>query len=299
METVCIEAERLGKRYGAICALSGLTVTIPRGRVVALLGPNGAGKSTFLKLALGLLEPSAGHLRVFGEPAREMSAAACARIVSILDGHEPPAWATMRMLAALQAEASTGFDRTAALALLSNRGIALNRRYGSLSKGQKRYALTSICLAGDGDLLLLDEPADGLDTETRRELYDRIRERANERETAVLLATHHIYDIERVADDVLLLSKGCSILFDSLETLREQMREIAVPAGSSPPNLRSDVDLVRVVQERHATKYFVRLPEGMQTAQRDTSNGAPEEHNVELESLYLALTHRNQVLQEQ
>jgi ABC-2 type transport system ATP-binding protein len=263
------------------------------------LGPNGAGKSTFLKLALGLLEPSAGHLRVFGEPAREISDAACARIATILDGHEPPGWATMRMLAALQAEASTGLDKEAVVVLLADRGIAPNRRYGRLSKGQKRYALTSICLAGDADLLLLDEPADGLDTETRRELYDRIRERANERETTVLLATHHIYDIERVADDVLLLSEGCSILFDSLETLREQMREIAVPAGSSPPEFCPGVDLVRVVRQAHATRYFVRLQEGMQTAQVDTRNGAPEEHNVDLETLYLALTQRNGASQEQ
>ncbi len=124
MDTICIQAKRLTKKYGKVAALRGVSATIPRGRIVALLGPNGAGKSTFLKLALGLLEPGAGDVHVFGEDAREMRPSTCARIASILDGHEPPAWATMRMLVALQAEATAGFDAGAARACLKQRGLS-------------------------------------------------------------------------------------------------------------------------------------------------------------------------------
>ncbi len=163
-------------------------------------------------------------------------------------------------------------------------------RYGRLSKGQRRYALTCLSLAGGADLLLLDEPADGLDTQTRRELYDRIRDRANERETTIILATHHIYDIERVADDVLLLEEGCLTLHESLEFLREQMREIVVAPDNSPPDWRAGVEVVRKVPHNDSTAYYVRLPEGAATAQLHTTNGAPAEHHVDLETLYLALT---------
>ena len=100
-----------------------MTIEIPKGRVLALLGPNGAGKTTFLKLLMGLIEPTSGRAEVLGVPSRKQSAELTTKIASMGEGHEPPQWATPKTLEALQAGASPKFSKSFFRHFCGKRGI--------------------------------------------------------------------------------------------------------------------------------------------------------------------------------
>ncbi len=229
MSELVIQAEGLTRDYGRIRALDALHMNVPRGSVVALLGPNGAGKSTLLKLTAGLIEPTRGQVRLFGHSSRKLPRDISAKVVSAGESQDPPKWMNVHRLLALQADASPGFDKAMAYSLCAELELDLRRPFGVLSKGQKRWVLSVLALASGAELVLMDEPADGLDPSARRRLYDTIRDCANEHQTTFMIATHIIGDIERVADDVAIIDHGRLILHAALEDLREQVREVELP----------------------------------------------------------------------
>lgn len=286
--TQAIVARGLSRDYGRRRALDAVNLEIHAGRIVALLGPNGAGKSTFLKLCAGMIEPTAGGASIFGISAREAPNSAPWRVACLLDSHEPPEWADGLRLVAMQAEASPRFDRAFADAFCFSGGIDPRWPYGSLSRGQRRRLLAGVVLATGADLILLDEPADGLDTATRRDLYDRLRRRVNDSGATAIVATHNIHDIERVADDVAILNHGRLVLTGSLEDLREQVREIEMPLGAA---LRPDspIEILARRRERDAELLWARSTGGEQ-AIAVAVGAAPAISPVGLEDLYLALT---------
>jgi len=285
-----IETDRLSRQFGRLWALRDVTLTVPPGRVVALLGPNGAGKTTLLRLLLGLLEPTSGTSKVLGAPSRSLPAEVSCRIASIVDGHEPPRWATLKGLMDLQASAAPEFDRDLARHFVVDRGMSPKDRYGALSKGQKRWALTGIALAGNADVLLLDEPADGLDPAAREEFYGRLRDHATEREAAVLVATHIIGDIERVADDVALIDRGGIILSASLEDLRERVREVELPADVAIADLGEGIDVIAGKSDSDGRVVWLRCDKPVDDSLRKRLGDQALIRTVGLESLYLVLT---------
>ncbi len=244
MSEAVIKTESLTRDFGRVRAVDGLTLSVPGGRILALLGPNGAGKTTLIRLLLGLIEPTQGRALVLGHDPRSEYSALCGRVVSVTDGHEAPKWTTLRGMIRLQEGASPGFDRAMAEGLLEQQGLPLSKRYGTLSKGQRRWALASLALAGGAQVLLLDEPADGLDPAVRRKLYEHLRAYVNERDATVLVTTHIIGDIERVADDVAVIANGKLVMHASLEDIREHVREIELPDTRSVPQLSDGVRLL-------------------------------------------------------
>ena len=288
MATRTIETAELSRDFGDKRALDRVELGIGGDRIVALLGPNGAGKSTLLKLLAGLIEPSEGEARLLGACSRSMPPALCGRVAVMIDGHEPPDWATPRRLIDLQAEASPAFDRAFAEQTIFSRGVEAKTPYGSLSKGQKRWALAGLCLASGADALLLDEPTDGLDPAARRELHDHLRRYATERAATILVATHLLHDIERIADEVAVIHQGRLLLHASLEDLREQVREIELPADAEPP-AGEGVTVLNTRDAGDSRLAWVRCePDAEALAERL----APEAvvRPVNLEEFYLALT---------
>ncbi|MFT5470139.1 MAG: ABC-2 type transport system ATP-binding protein [Verrucomicrobiales bacterium] len=272
-ETPVIETIGLSRDYGGRTGVDQINLKIESGRVVALLGPNGAGKTTLLKLIAGVLEPGAGTCRV-NSPT----------VVSSIDGHEPPGVATAEQIFSLQAAATPSFDRKFAQQLLEDRA-PLNIEFGSLSKGQKRLVLSATNLASRAKLILLDEPADGVDPAGRRELFGQIRSIANDTGAAILVATHILEDVERVADDIAIIQAGKLRLFAPLEDLREQVRELEVPSDFKPP---AEVDVL------HRSDGFltIRCPNDWDA----TSSSLPQSvvnRAVSLSDLYIAVTSKN------
>lgn len=287
MNQPAIEARSLTHRFGNLCALNQVDLSIPAGRIVALLGPNGAGKTTLMRLCLGLIKPTDGHIRILGQDARALPAADCPRVISVGEGQDPPRWATLRNLMKLQACASPLFDKSKYTALLDEAELSQGMEFGSLSKGQKRWVLSSLALASGADVLVLDEPVDGLDPNARRRLYDHLRDYASDRQASVLVATHILGDIERVADDTVILHKGQVLLHDELETIREKVRQITLDKDVPVDSLCDYGQLLAIREERHVTQAWLRLADSYEAAEalRDLDVSA-----VNLESLYLGLT---------
>jgi ABC-2 type transport system ATP-binding protein len=202
-----IEASALGKRYGSTWALRECTLEIPAGHVAALVGPNGAGKSTLLNLAVGLAAPSAGAVTVLGGRAAGSPAA--------LDGiafvaQDTPLYKTLSVADMIYITRSLNrrFDQPYARARLAELGIPLKRRSGRLSGGQQAQLALTLALARRPRLLVLDEPVAMLDPVARHDFMATVLTAATDDGVSVLLSSHVLTELERVASYLILLSRG-------------------------------------------------------------------------------------------
>jgi len=202
MSEIVIETDSLSRSFGDTLALDGVSLSISRGTVCSLLGTNGAGKTTLLKLLHGLILPTSGSCSVVGDSKFPRGIHAMQNVGCLIDEYEPPGKTKIKQLITFSDSVGPRFDSQRASQLLSDRNINLNASWKSLSKGQKRWTLLSLILCRGCDVLLLDEPADGLDPAARSELYQLIRREANDRGVTALVTTHIINDIEKVTDDV-------------------------------------------------------------------------------------------------
>ena len=191
-----VQTTDLGRDFGEVKALDGFSMAVPGGTILTLLGPNGAGKTTLLRILMGLIEPTRGEALVLGTPTRSQPADVAGRVAYVGDRCEPANWASPAMLEGLHLCASKAFDGALFRDYCRQREISLKRPYGSLSKGQRRWVLTSLALACRPRLILLDEPADGLDPSARKSLYDAIRDHVNENDATAIVTTHIIGDVQ-------------------------------------------------------------------------------------------------------
>jgi beta-exotoxin I transport system ATP-binding protein len=230
-----VHTESLTKRYGRVLALDGLSLDVRRGEVVGFLGPNGAGKTTTLRLLMGYLRPTAGWARVHGLDCWRDTVAVHAR-TGYLPG-DLRLWPRMSTQAiAAHLARLRGLDHDPSTADLAKRfDLDLDRPVGELSKGNRQKAGIVLALLGDPHLLLLDEPTSGLDPLVQQEFHRMLRERADAG-TAVLLSSHILSEVERVADRVAIIRSGRLLMTESLAGLREKARHtVEVRFGSAPP----------------------------------------------------------------
>lgn len=286
-----IQTDGLGRQFGRRRALDRFTMKVPAGRVVALLGPNGAGKTTLMRLLLGLIEPTEGSARVLGHPVRDLPGDVACRIVGMGEGYEPPRWANLKSMMNLQASASPRFDMGKAAWLLDTHGLDPAQRYTTLSKGQKRWALATLALASGADLLMFDEPADGLDPSARIRLYEHLRDYATQQNATVLVTTHIISDIERVADDVAMINNGRLSLYASLEDIREHVREVELPETRCLPSFDRSVRLLgrKLVGTTLLAWVICDVDDAGERLER-MADGQARVRTCNLESVYLALS---------
>ncbi|MEU4400665.1 ABC transporter ATP-binding protein [Micromonospora orduensis] len=205
MDDTAVRLTGLTRRFGPVRAVDGLDLTIARGSTVALLGPNGAGKTTAISIMLGLDAADSGTATVFGRPPAE--AVRAGRVGAMLQDAGWAPTATTREVVEL---ARTLYphplptDRILALAGLTTRA---DRRLDKLSGGEAQRARFAFALAGDPDLLVLDEPTAALDVAARQAFWTAIHEYTAEGHT-VLFSTHHLHEADEFADRVVVLAGG-------------------------------------------------------------------------------------------
>jgi ABC-2 type transport system ATP-binding protein len=193
------------RRFGDVTAIERLSFEIARGETVALLGPNGAGKTTATEILLGLREPDAGDVRLYG--GLPSDAIAHGRVGAMLQDAGVPQGVTVAELVDLiRALYPDPLSREDALRLSDLEGVA-GRRVERLSGGQRQRVRLALALAGDPELLVLDEPTAALDVAARRAFWNRVRASAGQGRT-VLFATHRLEEADQVADRVLVLVEG-------------------------------------------------------------------------------------------
>jgi len=201
-----VEASGLGKRYSRTWALRECTLEIPAGQVAALVGPNGAGKTTLLNLAVGLTVPSAGAITVLG--GRAGSPAALDGIAFV--AQDTPLYKSLSVADMLYVTRSLNrrFDQPYARARLDELGIPLKRKAGKLSGGQQAQLALTLALARRPRLLVLDEPVAALDPVARHDFMATVLAAAAADGVSVLLSSHVLTELERVAGFLVLISRG-------------------------------------------------------------------------------------------
>jgi ABC-2 type transport system ATP-binding protein len=227
-----IEASALGRRYGATWALCDCSLAIPAGHVVALVGPNGAGKSTLLNLAVGLAAPSAGELTVLGGQ-RPGSPAALDGIAFV--AQDIPLYKNFSAtdMLHLTRNLNRRFDQASAEARLAELGIPLKRKAGKLSGGQQAQLALTLALARRPRLLVLDEPMAKLDPLARHDFMATVMTAVAEDGVSVLLSSHVLAEIERVADYLVLMSRGRVQVAGEIDDLLASHRILTGPAAQA------------------------------------------------------------------
>jgi ABC-2 type transport system ATP-binding protein len=205
-DRIALETTTLTKRYGKTVALQDCTLSLPAGRVAALVGPNGAGKTTLLHLCAGLLEPTAGEVRVFGRSPREHTAEMLPRLSFVAQEHPLYRDFTGADLLAMGRHLNPRWDNALARSRMQTLDIPLNRKVRTLSGGQQAQVALALALGKRPDLLLLDEPLASLDPLARRDFLRTLMDAEAETGMTLLLSSHIIADLERVCDYLIILS---------------------------------------------------------------------------------------------
>ncbi|SMF01317.1 Cu-processing system ATP-binding protein [Pseudogulbenkiania subflava DSM 22618] len=250
MNPPVIELHQVERRFGTLAAVDGVSFRVERGELFGLTGHNGAGKSTLFKMMLGLLEPSAGSVRVLGTPTRGAAFRAVRRRI----GYLPEQLALYDNLSGAETLAYfarlKGANAQQVVPLLDKVGLAhaAQRRVGTYSKGMRQRLGLAQALLGDPQLLFLDEPTNGLDPEAIHAFYQLLAE-LRAQGVSMILTSHILAEIQQRVDRVAILKAGKLAALGSVAQLREAA---ALPLGvtlSTSRPLTAD-ELARL--DRHA-----------------------------------------------
>ncbi len=221
-DDVVLRFDALTVRYGEKLVLDEITLEVERGQVFALLGRNGAGKTTAIRCLLGLGRPTSGRVSLFGEDCWKHRAHLMRRVGVVPEEPHAPPELTAAAIGRLAASLSPGLDESAYRAHLDRAGVPAGLRFASLSRGEKAHVGLALALAGRPELLVLDDPTLGLDAIARRTFYTEVIEELAQRGVTVLIATHDLDAVERVASHVAVLAQARIAVAGELERLKRE-----------------------------------------------------------------------------
>ncbi len=275
-----VETTALGKRYASTWALHDCTLEIPAGSVTALVGPNGAGKTTLLQLAVGLIEPTAGAIAVFGHDPRTEPLAVLPHVGFVAQDHPLPRRFTIGETLRLGRELNASWDDAVAERRIDDLGLSRRQRVGTLSGGQQAQVALTLALAKRPQVLLLDEPVASLDPLARREFLTGVLQAVAETGMTVVLSSHIVADLERICDRLIILTKGRTQLVGSIEEILGGHRLLTGPRTDAAAVAR----VHQVIRESHTerqTSLVVR-------ASSHVYDAGWEVHELDLEEIVLA-----------
>ncbi|MDQ6658222.1 MAG: ABC transporter ATP-binding protein [Actinomycetota bacterium] len=257
--TAALQTAGLGRRYSGGWALRECSVRIANGQVAGLVGANGAGKTTLLLLAMGLLEPTAGEVRVLGLSPLGQQQRLLPRVGFVAQDHPLyPGFRVRELLELGRRLNGDRFDTTVALHRLRDADIPLGRRAGKLSGGQQAQVALALALAKRPELLILDEPVASLDPLARRAFLQVLMEAVATDGMAVLLSSHLVSDLERVCDELIVLAHGRVQLAGPIGHLQAEHHLLTGPSAGANLIARA----VPVIQAHHTGRQSTLLIRG-------------------------------------
>lgn len=294
MQTI-IEVEDVSRRFGSVQALDRVSLGVQAGTVCAILGANGAGKSTLIRLALGFDRPDHGWIRVL-----DMNPASHALEIRSRTGYVPDVpslydWMTVDEIGWFVSGFHPTGCREEFQRLIRRFDLPGGQQIRHLSKGMRSKVALTVALAHRPQLLILDEPTSGLDPLVRREFLESMVDVSSEGRT-VLLASHQVAEVERVADDVIVLLNGRVVCHQRLDDLKQSVLEITLSlpeAGAVPPAIPGRV--LGHVAWGHDHVWLVRDPDAGRLADicRDRKLPEPVIRRPSLEDMLLTLLRQN------
>ena len=226
----------LVKDYGRVHAVRGIDLEVRRAEVFGFLGPNGAGKTTTIRCILDLLRPTAGRIEVLGLDPRRDGVAVRRRIAYVPGELRLPERQTGRQLVAAISRLRGGLDSARVRELAERLSLDLGRRLRDLSSGNRRKVALLLAFASDAEVLVLDEPTNGLDPLMQHEFLRLVHE-AREAGTTIFLSSHVLSEVQRAADRVAVLRAGKIVALGTVDELRGRARQrVDVWFVDAPPS---------------------------------------------------------------
>ena len=203
-----IETQELTRRFGKMTAVRNLSLQVPEGSIFAFLGPNGAGKTTVIKMLMNMIRPTSGRARMLGTDSLRLGPAQLARIGYVSENQEMLEWMTVQQLIDYCRPMYPSWDPDLCRQLIRQFELPLNRKIKTFSRGMKVKASLLSSLSYRPELVILDEPFTGLDALVRDEFIRGLLELSGRSQWTILVASHDIDEVERLADWVGVIDKG-------------------------------------------------------------------------------------------
>jgi ABC-2 type transport system ATP-binding protein len=289
MADAVIRTFGLTRYFGAKAAVQDLSFEVPRGGVFAFLGLNGSGKTTTIRMLLGLLEPTRGRAVVLGHDAAGLPPAVRARIGYLAESHPLPGWMTVRESERFQAAFYPAWNADLFRAVTGHFSLDPAAKAKDLSRGQRAGLALALTLAAEPELLILDDPALGLDPVARRALLEAMVFVTRRQDRTIFFSSHFLPEVERVADRVAVLDRSVLRCCCPVETFRARVKRIALSFAGPPPAIPPIPGLLRYAVEGTRVEAAVVPDEAGATRRALEALGAQtiEEMPVSLEDAFL------------
>lgn len=235
MDDAVIQTEGLTRCFGSRTVVCDLDLAVPKGCIFGFLGRNGSGKTTTIRMLLGLLEPTRGRARVLGEDTRSLSEAARSRIGYMAEGHPVYDWMRIGECGRFQAACFPTWNDAIFQAVLEHFRLGPEQKARELSRGERAGLCLALTLAPEPELLILDDPALGLDPVARRSLLEAMVAVTRGKDRTILFSSHLLGDVERVADWIAVLDRGVVRACCTTATFQRRIRRFLLAWDGSPP----------------------------------------------------------------
>ena len=283
-----VEANSLSKSFGPKVVLRDVTLAVEPGDVIGVLGKNGAGKTTLLELMLGFTPASSGHVQIFGHDSLRLPASSKARIGFVPQLDELIAHLTGRDQLKVISSFYSGWNDALVARLAQRWEIALDDRIRDMSIGQRQKLSILLALGHEPDLLILDEPVASLDPVARRYFLEELVDIATDRERAVILSSHLVSDIERLANKIWIVKDNTLYWAGDFDELRESIVRLHIRSTrplAKPIEIPNALSIE--VGESHATAVVRDSSAALCRRIEDASGGKVEVEALTLEDIFV------------
>jgi ABC-2 type transport system ATP-binding protein len=229
-----IQTDRLTRYFGKRVVVQELNFSVPRGSIVGLLGLNGAGKSTAIRMMMGFLTPTRGRCEILGRNSQDLRPEDRVRIGYAVEGHFLYPWMKVQDCEAFGRDTFPRWNREQFYATIDRFGIAPSQKVNWLSRGQRAGVSLASTISSDPELLVLDDPALGLDPVSRRALNETLLDFNDSGTRTVLISSHMLDDIERICDRIAIMVAGRILVDCKLDDFRSRIAAWSIESSSDP-----------------------------------------------------------------
>jgi ABC-2 type transport system ATP-binding protein len=290
-DNAIVQFEDINKHFGKTMALKEISFDISPGRIIGLIGANGSGKSTLIRHIIGLYLPTTGSCRTFGSDAANISPENLARIGYVHQEGELMDWMRVSQLIDFVSAYYDNWNPALVEKFIREFDIPLKTRVGKLSPGKRQQVAILLAVAYEPELLILDEPAAGLDPIARARFLDMLIEIIQDENRTILISSHILSDIEKIVDHIMILDEGKLLRDCEFDTLREEFTRVRLTClDKSLPDTLSLPGVLSYVKNTHEAVAILQhqSTEEIQRLARDVSCSA-EISPLSLEEIYRAI----------